>query len=31
MLLVDNIENKGFLKELLEGMNDELLAPKKKR
>lgn len=31
MLLVDNIENKEFLKELLEGMHDELPAPKKKR
>ena len=31
MLLVDNIENKEFLKELLEGMYDELPAPKKKK
>ena len=30
MLLVDNIENKEFLKELLEGMYGELPAPKKK-
>ena len=30
MLLVDNTENKEFLKELLEGMFDELPAPKKK-
>ena len=29
MLLVDNIENKEFLKELLEGMYGELPAPKK--
>ena len=31
MLLVDNIENKEFLKELLESMFDELSAPKKKK
>ena len=31
MLLVDNIENKEFLKELLEGMYGELPAPKKKK
>ena len=31
MLLVDNIENKEFLKELLDGMYDELPAPKKKK
>lgn len=31
MLLVDNIENKEFLKELLEGMYDELPVPKKKK
>ena len=31
MLLVDNIENKEFLKELLEGMYEELPAPKKKK
>ena len=31
MLLVDNIENKEFLKELLESMFDELTAPKKKK
>lgn len=31
MLLVDNVENKGFLKELLEAMYDELPAPKKKK
>ena len=30
MLLVDNIENKEFLKEMLEAMFDELPAPKKK-
>ena len=30
MLLVDNIENRDFLKELLEVMFDELPAPKKK-
>ena len=30
MLLVDNIENKEFLKELLKGMYGELPAPKKK-
>ena len=30
MLLVDNIENKEFLSELLEAMYDELSAPKKK-
>ena len=30
MLLVDNVENKAFLKELLEAMYDELPAPKKK-
>ena len=30
MLLVDNIENKEFLKELLESMYDELPALKKK-
>lgn len=31
MLLVDSIENKKFLKDLLEGMYDELPAPKKKK
>ena len=31
MLLVDNIENKEFLKELLEGMYEELPARKKKK
>ena len=31
MLLVDGIENKEFLKELLEAMYEELPAPKKKR
>lgn len=31
MLLVDNVENKDFLKELLEAMYDELPAPKKKK
>ena len=31
MLLVDNVENKEFLKELLEAMFNELPAPKKKK
>ena len=31
MLLVDNVENKEFLRELLEAMYDELPAPKKKK
>ena len=31
MLLVDNVDDKAFLKELLEGMYDELPAPKKKK
>ena len=31
MLLVDNIENKEFLKELLDWMYGELPAPKKKK
>ena len=31
MLLVDNIENKEFLKKLLEEMYGELPAPKKKK
>jgi len=31
MLLVDNIDNKEFLKGLLEGMYDELPTPKKKK
>ena len=31
MLLVDDIENKEFLRELLEAMYEELPAPKKKK
>ena len=31
MLLVDNVDDKAFLKELLEAMVDELPAPKKKK
>ncbi len=31
MLLVDNVDNRGFLKELLTAMFDELPAPKLKR
>ena len=31
MLLVDDVENKEFLRELLEAMYDELPAPKKKK
>ena len=31
MYLVDNVDNKEFLKELLETMYDELPAPKKKK
>ena len=31
MLLVDNVDNTGFLKKLLESMYDELPAPKKKK
>lgn len=31
MLLVDDVENKDFLKELLDVMYDELPAPKKKK
>jgi len=31
MLLVDNVENKEFLRELLEAVYDELPAPKKKK
>ena len=31
MLLVDDVENSDFLRELLEAMYDELPAPKKKR
>ena len=31
MLLVDDIDNKAFLKELLDAMYDELPAPKKKK
>ena len=31
MLLVDDVENREFLKELLEAMYEELPAPKKKR
>ena len=31
MLLVDDVDNKGFLRELLEAMYEELPAPKKKK
>ena len=31
MLLVDDVENRGFLRELLEAMYEELPAPKKKK
>lgn len=31
MLLVDDVENKGFLRDLLEAMYDELPAPKVKK
>ena len=31
MLLVDNVEDKTFLRELFEAMHEELPAPKKKR
>lgn len=31
MLLVDNVENKEFLKDLLDAMYDELPTPKKKK
>jgi len=31
MLLVDDIENKGFLKDLMEAMYEELPAPKEKK
>ena len=31
MLLVDDVENREFLKKLLEAMYDELPAPRKKR
>ncbi|MBR3302544.1 MAG: competence protein TfoX [Firmicutes bacterium] len=31
MLLVDNVEDRGFLKELLEAMYDQLPAPKKRK
>lgn len=31
MLLVDNVENKEFLRELLDAMYEELPAPKKKK
>ena len=31
MLLVDNVDNKEFLRELLEAMYEELPAPKKKK
>ena len=31
MLLVDDVENREFLKDLLEAMYDELPAPRKKR
>ena len=30
MILVDNVENKEFMRDLLEAMYDELPAPKKK-
>ena len=30
MILVDDVENKGFLRELLDAMYEELPAPKKK-
>ena len=29
MILVDDVDNRGFLKELFEAMYDELPAPKK--
>ncbi len=31
MLLVDNVENRDFLRDLLEAMYDELPSPKKKK
>ncbi len=31
MLLVEDIENRGFLRELMEAMYDELPAPKKRK
>lgn len=31
MLLVDNVENKDFLRELIEAMADDLPAPKEKK
>ena len=31
MLLVDNVENRDFLRDLLEAMYKELPAPKKKK
>jgi hypothetical protein len=31
MLLVDNVENKEFLRNLIEAMYEELPAPKKKK
>ena len=31
MLLVDNVDNRGFLTELLTSMYDELPEPKKKK
>ena len=31
MLLVDDVDNKEFLRELLDAMNNELPAPKKKK
>ena len=31
MLLVDNVENRDFLRELIEAMYDELPAPKQKK
>ena len=31
MLLVDDVENREFLRELLEAMNEELPAPKKRK
>ena len=31
MLLVDDVENKEFLRELVEGMYEELPAPKAKK
>ena len=31
MLLVDDVENREFLRGLLEAMYEELLAPKKKK